>query len=106
MCEYTQEVSMIKLQKCLRGEPKQAVAGMMISPENLEQVKQTLEMRFSRPDQIIDTILNKLKTFYSNRENDMDNLIEFACHVNSLVSTMKSSRYESKCIKTDSSEIS
>ncbi|KAG5878075.1 hypothetical protein JTB14_006601 [Gonioctena quinquepunctata] len=37
ICEYTQEESMIKLQKCLRGEAKQAVAGMMISPENIEQ---------------------------------------------------------------------
>ncbi|KAG5882965.1 hypothetical protein JTB14_019086 [Gonioctena quinquepunctata] len=89
MCEYTQEESMIKLQKCLRGEAKQAVAGMMISPENIEQVIQTLEMRFGRPDQIIDTILNKLKTFYTIRENDMENLIQFASHVNSLVSTIK-----------------
>ncbi|KAG5890716.1 hypothetical protein JTB14_026022 [Gonioctena quinquepunctata] len=93
-CEYTQEESMIKLQKCLRGEVKQVVAGMMISPENIEQVIQTLEMRFGRPDQIIDTILNKLKTFYSILENDMENLIQFASYVNSLVSMIKSLRYD------------
>ncbi|XP_044760254.1 uncharacterized protein LOC123317711 [Coccinella septempunctata] len=94
MCDFTKEESMMKLQKCLRGEAKQAVAGMMISPENIEQVIKTLEMRFGRPDQIIDTILDKLKTFYPIRENDMEKIIQFASYVNSLVSTIKSLNYD------------
>jgi hypothetical protein len=60
LCEYTVEEMMIKLQKCLRGEAKNAVVWMMMSPDNVDLVIKTLEMRFGRPDQIIATVLSKV----------------------------------------------
>ncbi|KAG5878412.1 hypothetical protein JTB14_031535 [Gonioctena quinquepunctata] len=56
------------------------------------EISSMAEYTQEEPDQIIDTILNKLKTFCSIRENYKENLIQFASHVNSLVSTIKSSR--------------
>jgi hypothetical protein len=61
LCEYTVEEMMIKLQKCLRGEAKNAVVGMMMSPDNVDLVIKTLEMRFGRPDQIIATVLYRYR---------------------------------------------
>jgi hypothetical protein len=51
---------MIKLQKCLRSEAKNAVVGMMMSPDSVDLVIKTLEMRFGRSDQIIVTVLSKV----------------------------------------------
>ncbi|KAG5888865.1 hypothetical protein JTB14_031422 [Gonioctena quinquepunctata] len=52
----------VKLQKCLRGEAKSAVAGMMMCPSNINLVINTLEMRFGRPDQIIETLITQTIT--------------------------------------------
>lgn len=50
---------MIQLQKC---EAKLTVLGMMISsPEDVDSVLKTLEMKYGRPDLIIDELITEVK---------------------------------------------
>ncbi|KAG5889905.1 hypothetical protein JTB14_008051 [Gonioctena quinquepunctata] len=70
LSEYTDEQAMI----CLRGEARSAGAGKLISPQNLYQVIETLKMRFEKPEQIIETLLMKVKLISVVKENDMENL--------------------------------
>ncbi|KAG5895541.1 hypothetical protein JTB14_010685 [Gonioctena quinquepunctata] len=44
MCSFSQEEIMIKLRKCLRGEAKSAVAGMLLASENVPMVMDTWKM--------------------------------------------------------------
>jgi hypothetical protein len=90
LCEYTVEEMMIKLQKCLRGEAKNAVVGMMMSPDNVDLVIKTLEMRFGRPDQIIATVLSKVQAITPVKENNLENVIQMSNAVRGLVATVKS----------------
>ncbi|KAG5884345.1 hypothetical protein JTB14_024424 [Gonioctena quinquepunctata] len=69
------EEAMIKLQKCLRGEAKSAVGGMLISPQNLHQVIETLKMKFGKPEQIIETLPIKVKSISVVKENDIEIII-------------------------------
>ncbi|KAG5874031.1 hypothetical protein JTB14_032007 [Gonioctena quinquepunctata] len=95
LCEYTDEEAMIKLKKCLRGEVRSTVAGRLISPQNLHQVIETLKMRFGKPEQIIETLLMKVKSISVVKENDMENLISLSSHISNVVSTIQSLNYES-----------
>lgn len=63
VCNYTDDEMMAKLQKCLRGEALEAVKCMMYHPKNVETVLKTLEMRFGRPEFVIETLIAKMKTF-------------------------------------------
>lgn len=90
LCDYSPEEKLIKLQKCLKGEAKFAVAGMLMTPENLELVIRTLKMRFGRPDQIIDSVLQRIRRYPTVRDHDMENLIQLSSQVRSLVATIKS----------------
>ncbi|XP_044755156.1 uncharacterized protein LOC123314105 [Coccinella septempunctata] len=93
LCEYSSEEMMIKLQKCLKGEAKLAVSGMMISPDNVDSVLKILEMRFGRPDLIIDGLISKVKAVTPIREHNIESLIKFSNHISCLVATIKSLGY-------------
>ncbi|XP_044761992.1 uncharacterized protein LOC123319195 [Coccinella septempunctata] len=93
LCEYSSEEMMIILQKCLKGEAKLAVSGMMISPDNVDSVLKILEMRFGRPDLIIDGLISKIKAVTPIREHNIESLIKFSNHISCLVATIKSLGY-------------
>ncbi|XP_044766568.1 uncharacterized protein LOC123322656 [Coccinella septempunctata] len=70
--EAVKSEMMIKLQKCLKGEAKLAVSGMMISPDNVDSVLKILEMRFGRPDLIIDGLISNVKAVTPIREHNIE----------------------------------
>ncbi|KAG5886276.1 hypothetical protein JTB14_002770 [Gonioctena quinquepunctata] len=90
MCSFSQEEIMIKLTKCLRGEAKSAVAGMLLASENVPMVKETLKMRFSRPDVIIEVLIAKINCIPYMKERSIEKLIKFSNGGKNLVETMKS----------------
>ncbi|KAG5883923.1 hypothetical protein JTB14_032146 [Gonioctena quinquepunctata] len=81
---------MIKLRKCLRGEAKSAVAGMLLASENVPMVMDTLKMRFGRPDVIIEVLIAKINCIPYMKEISIEKLIIFSNEVKNLVETMKS----------------
>lgn len=89
LCEYSNEEIMLKLQSCLKGDAKGAVAGMMLTPENVNLVIQTLQMRFGRPEQIIDAMLFNVRSLPYIRETNLEKLIQFSTEVCNVVSIMK-----------------
>ncbi|KAG5894756.1 hypothetical protein JTB14_032646 [Gonioctena quinquepunctata] len=59
LCDFSNEEIMLKLQKSLKGEAKSAVAGMMLRADNVDLVMETLELRFKRPEFVIDELITK-----------------------------------------------
>ncbi|CAG7731099.1 unnamed protein product [Allacma fusca] len=80
---------MARLQKSLRGAALATVQGRMISPENLEQVLMTLEMRFGRPDIVVRTLIEKTRKTPITKDDKLEMLITFPNLVQNLVSTMR-----------------
>ncbi|KAG5894710.1 hypothetical protein JTB14_034758 [Gonioctena quinquepunctata] len=90
MCKFSNKEKMVELQKCLRRD-KSAVAGMMICPSIIILAINTLEMRFGRPDQIIETLITLVRAIQPMRDQNLEKLIHFSNHVRNLVETIKSS---------------
>lgn len=74
-CDYSNEEIMLKLQRFLKGEAKTAVAEMMLIADNVDFVIETLEKQYGRPENIIDTLINKIRNLPPIRDNSFEKLI-------------------------------
>lgn len=59
MYAFSQEEIIAKLRKCLRRESKSVVRGTMLASENVPLVLEPLNMRFGRPDVIVEVLMSK-----------------------------------------------
>jgi len=88
-CSFTDAENMSRLRKCLKGEAAKAVQCLMISPDNLNIVIQTLETRFGQPRHIVKAMIEKARKAPQVREDKAETLIEFGTAVVNMTSTIK-----------------
>ena len=88
-CKFSNAENMARLQKALKGKAKDTVKAMLIVPDNVDRVMQTLEMRFGQPEQVIRTIIDGVKKLKPAGEEDFEALIDTANAVGNLVATMQ-----------------
>ncbi|XP_053686345.1 uncharacterized protein LOC128735887 [Sabethes cyaneus] len=83
-CGYTNGENMIRLQRCLRGHALESVRSRLVYPTAVPQVIETLRMRYGRPELLINTLLQKVRTMPAPRGDRLESLIEFAMTVQEL----------------------
>ncbi|XP_044760787.1 uncharacterized protein LOC123318236 [Coccinella septempunctata] len=88
LCKYTDVEIVLKLRNCLKGAAKHAVSGLMLT-NDVEKIMHTLETRFGRPDQIIEMMLNKIKTILPIKEIHLGKLINLSTEISNVVAIMK-----------------
>ena len=86
---YSNLENMTRIRDALEGDALAAVGAMMLSPDNLGKVLETLELRFGRPEIIIRAMLEKARNHRAIREDDFQGLIEFSTKVATLVTSME-----------------
>ena len=89
ICGLSKQENMARLNKCLTGRARDAVAPILGLPDNVPLVIQTLQMMFGRPTQIVRSMLEKTTSLSHVNESQPDTIICFASSVNNLVTTMK-----------------
>ena len=89
ICQYTNDEKMVKLQRSLKGAALEAVKGMMLHPDNINLIIKTLEMRFGRPEYIIQSLLEKVYNYPLVKDGDFDGFIKFSCQVNNIDATLE-----------------
>ena len=90
LCGLTPQENMVRLNKCLTGPARQAVAPLLCLPENLPMVISTLKMLFGRSNQIVKSIIDKTRSLPHVTEKNPETIITFANSVNNLVATITS----------------
>jgi hypothetical protein len=93
VCGFTSDENIIRLQRCLRGEALKSVQSLLISPVNIPEILETLEMRFGQPRHIIEAMIKQARSIAAVKEERLDTLIEFVTAVRSLT-TIKSLKSE------------
>lgn len=83
-CCYSDSENMCRLQKCLKGAAREAVQTLLIQPQNVRKVIETLKFRFGRPDQIIFQLIENVKQLKSPRDDKLESLMVFATSVQNL----------------------
>ncbi|CAG9129221.1 unnamed protein product [Plutella xylostella] len=59
--QYSEDENVARLQRCLRGEAWETVAARIITVSSAQEIMKTLEMRFGRPDLIVQKIIGEIK---------------------------------------------
>ena len=61
LCGFSEAENLLRLQRALIGEAKESVGHLLLLPDGLNEVMETLEVQFGRPDQIIEATVEKVR---------------------------------------------
>lgn len=85
---YTDGENLMRLQSCLKGRAKELVKSKLLIPSMVNEIIQTLEMCFGRPEHILDSMIEKA-TKTPPLKDKLDSLIEYALTIRNICSTME-----------------
>ncbi|XP_036347106.1 uncharacterized protein LOC118756451, partial [Rhagoletis pomonella] len=91
---YGNRQNLIRLQRALKGAARQAVASLMIYPDDVPGILNELEFNFGRSDLLIRAQLQKVQQFPIIHESRLDSILEFSTRVRNVVAFFKSARCE------------
>ena len=94
LCGYSDSENLLRLQKCLKGKALDAVSYHLLLPQNVAEVIRTLKMMFGRPEIIISSLLDKIRSETTLKSDKLDGLISYAISVRNLCSTLDASGLE------------
>lgn len=79
-----------RLEKALNGAAREAVKSLFVSPDNVEEILDTLENVFGRPEWIMMKLMENARGASSPRNDNAESFIEFSNVISNLVVTAKS----------------
>lgn len=91
---YTNAENLIRLQRCLKGEALEAVRSILLSPENVQRVIETLRMMYGRPDIIIFTMIQQVREEQPPKLEKLESIINFALVVRNLCAIIEATHLE------------
>ena len=82
--------NLLRLQTALKGRAREAVAGLLLCPSNVEGIMKTLEALFGNPNTVIQRTLGEIKRIKELSESlESEDLMRFACQIKNFVATVK-----------------
>lgn len=89
ICGSTNDENMLRLQRALKGKALEYVSSQLLLPDLVPEVIATLRMVFGRPEFIINSLLEKIRSAPSVNANKLDTLVSYSMEVRNLVSSMR-----------------
>lgn len=83
-CGFTDVENLIRLQRCLRGSARQAVHSKLLLPNCVNQVIDTLELLYGRPELLISSLISQIHETPAPRDDDLNSLIVYGLAVQNL----------------------
>lgn len=83
-CGFSNVENITRLQRCLKGEALAEVGYQLMLPELLPEVLETLRTRFGRPEMIINSLLQKIRSEPAPKPDKLETLMSFAQSVRNL----------------------
>ncbi|XP_075167679.1 uncharacterized protein LOC142239799 [Haematobia irritans] len=87
---YNNRHNLMRLQKGLIGEAKEAVSSMLIHPSNVPNIMKELEFRFGRPELLVRSQLNIIRQFPVITPKRMDQIVNFSTKVRNVEAFLNS----------------
>ncbi|XP_055622405.1 uncharacterized protein LOC129765971 [Toxorhynchites rutilus septentrionalis] len=84
VCGYSEAENLARLQRCLRGHALEIVRSRLLLPAGVPHVIATLEMMYGRPELLIHTLLQKVRSVPPPKHDRLDSLIAFGVAVQNL----------------------
>ncbi|XP_062698475.1 uncharacterized protein LOC115257886 [Aedes albopictus] len=83
-CGFTEVENLVRLQECLKGSALESVRSRLLLPKAVPQVIATLRMLYGRPEQLIHTLLGKVRKTDPPRADRLESFIPFGMAVQEL----------------------
>ncbi|XP_053968820.1 uncharacterized protein LOC128870244 [Anastrepha ludens] len=91
MAGYSHHENLVRLQKCLRGKAREVVRNLLVLPEMVPDIINTLRMYFGRPEQILRILIDRARQLPSPK-GKLDLLIDFAFAIKNIVAIIHASK--------------
>ncbi|XP_065090559.1 uncharacterized protein LOC135711619 [Ochlerotatus camptorhynchus] len=88
MCGFTEDENIVRLQKSLKGRAYDAVKSRLMHSGNVPGILSTLKMLFGQPEVIIQSLIGKVSSLSSIREDKLETLVDFAVNVQNFCATV------------------
>lgn len=93
--QFSMDENLSRLQRSLHGPARECVRSLLVLPQCVDEIMQTLHERYGRDEFIIKGLINKTRRVVSPRDDQPQSIIEYATIVNNMVVTLKSlGRYD------------
>ncbi|XP_055589070.1 uncharacterized protein LOC129741371 [Uranotaenia lowii] len=83
-CGFNNGENMIRLQRCLKGSAWESVRNRLIHPGSVPAAIKMLEKRYGRPDLIIETLIEKVRSTPPPKADRLNTIIDFGTQVQGL----------------------
>ncbi|XP_058816807.1 uncharacterized protein LOC131680103 [Topomyia yanbarensis] len=87
-CGYTDVENLSRLQRCLKGQALESVKSRLLLPQSVPHVMETLQMLYGRPEILIHSLLQKLRSVPSPKAENLQSIITYGLAVRNLVDHM------------------
>lgn len=88
-CNFSSDENLLRLQICLHGPAREAVKALLVLPQCVDEIMQTLYARFDRDEFVIKNLISKTRRVVAPKEDQPQTIIEFATVVNNMVVTVR-----------------
>jgi hypothetical protein len=86
-CHISDVENLQRLQKSLKGQAREVIKSMLVSPNNVSRIMEILRKRYGKPKIILESISRQLEELPSLKDNDSRGLLLFVDAVRNLTST-------------------
>ncbi|XP_055633231.1 uncharacterized protein LOC129773617 [Toxorhynchites rutilus septentrionalis] len=83
-CGFSNLENLARLQESLRGPARDAVSSRLLLPDSVPKVMETLRMLYGRPEQLLNTILSKIRKSDPPKSDKLGSFINFGVLVQQL----------------------
>ncbi|XP_052863816.1 uncharacterized protein LOC128270456 [Anopheles cruzii] len=87
MCGYTPEENVVRLQNSLRGKVLETVKCLLLHPDNIGRIMDTLKARYGQPEAIVHQLMEKACSLPPIKEDNPETLMDMAVSVQHLCAT-------------------
>ncbi|XP_044757637.1 uncharacterized protein LOC123315827 [Coccinella septempunctata] len=86
---FNDSENICRLRRCLVGEARRSVEGLLVSCTGTEEIMRILQNRFGRPELIVKVLIQEVKSLPFIKTHDFNALALFSDKLQNLVSTLK-----------------
>ncbi|XP_036347052.1 uncharacterized protein LOC118756395, partial [Rhagoletis pomonella] len=91
LCGFSDAENLLRLRQAVEGPARNAVKNLILHASCVPQIISTLQMKFGRPELIIDVLLAQIRDLPPPKESKLESIVDFAIEVQNICATMKAS---------------
>ncbi|XP_038116949.1 uncharacterized protein LOC119769121 [Culex quinquefasciatus] len=88
-CGYTDNENLLRLQRAIQGRAREEVSSLLLNPSTIPQLLTSLKLLYGRPEQIVHTMIEKVRATPAPRADKLESLVSFGLVVHNLCGHLK-----------------